>query len=303
MRFTRLIPYTLRRRRPKGTLRLLVPTIAGFIRLSLTMTALTSAPTAWTASTDQLWAHWSTHDPQSTVSVDHQPWQTLLSRYVVESDDGVNRVAYSDFDDSSKTLLDQYLTTLSNLQPTQLNQTQQLAYWVNLYNALTVQVVLDHPKKDSIRSMGPLLSFGPWDKAYLTIEGKPVSLNDIEHSILRPIWQDHRLHFVLNCASIGCPNLSRTAYTQENAEDSLAQAERTFLQHPRALAFHDKDVLQLSSLFDWYLEDFAEDERALLAYLAAQRPDLAEALLNFPVGSSSNIDYVYDWSLNAVDLR
>ena len=303
MRFTRLIPYTLRRRRPKGTLRLLVPTIAGFIRLSLTMTALTSAPSAWAVSTDQLWAHWSTHAPQSTVSVDHQPWQTLLSRYVVASDDGINRVAYSDFDESSKTLLDQYLTTLSNLQPTQLNQTQQLAYWVNLYNALTVQVVLDHPKKDSIRSMGPLLSFGPWDKAYLTIEGKPVSLNDIEHRILRPIWQDHRLHFVLNCASIGCPNLSRTAYTQENAEDSLAQAERTFLQHPRALAFHDKDVLQLSSLFDWYLEDFAEDERALLAYLAAQRPDLAEALLNFPVGSSSNIDYVYDWSLNAVDLR
>ena len=303
MRFTRLIPYTLRRRRPKGTLRLLVPTIAWFIRLSLTMTALTSAPSAWAASTDQLRAHWSTHAPQSTVSVDHQPWQTLLSRYVVASDDGINRVAYSDFDESSKTLLDQYLTTLSNLQPTQLNQTQQLAYWVNLYNALTVQVVLDHPKKDSIRSMGPLLSFGPWDKAYLTIEGKPVSLNDIEHRILRPIWQDHRLHFVLNCASIGCPNLSRTAYTQENAEDSLAQAERTFLQHPRALAFHDKDVLQLSSLFDWYLEDFAEDERALLAYLAAQRPDLAEALLNFPVGSSSNIDYVYDWSLNAVDLR
>ena len=303
MRFTRLIVYTLRRRHPKGALRFLVPAIAWSIRLSLTMTALTLAPTAWAASTDQLWAHWSTHDPQSTVSVDHQPWQTLLSRYVVESDDGINRVAYSDFDDSSKTLLDQYLTTLSNLQPTQLNQTQQLAYWVNLYNALTVQVVLDHPKKDSIRSMGPLLSFGPWDKAYLTIEGKPVSLNDIEHRILRPIWQDHRLHFVLNCASTGCPNLSRTAYTQENAEDSLAQAERTFLQHPRALAFHDKDVLQLSSLFDWYLEDFAEDERALLAYLAAQRPDLAEALLNFPVGSSSNIDYVYDWSLNAVDLR
>ena len=303
MRFTRLIPYTLRRRRPKGALRLLVPTIAGFIRLSLTMTALTSAPTAWTASTDQLWAHWSTHDPQSTVSVDHQPWQTLLSRYVVESDDGINRVAYSDFDDSSKTLLDQYLTTLSNLQPTQLNQTQQLAYWVNLYNALTVQVVLDHPKKDSIRSMGPLLSFGPWDNAYLTIEGKPVSVNDLEHRILRPIWQDHRLHFVLNCASIGCPNLSRTAYSPENAGDSLAQAERTFLQHPRALSFKDKGVLQLSSLFDWYLEDFAEDERALLAYLAAQRPDLAEALLNFPVGSSSNIDYVYDWSLNAVDLR
>jgi hypothetical protein len=227
----------------------------------------------------------------------------LLSHHVIASDDGINRVAYSDFDDASKNLLNQYLTTLSNVQPTQLNQSQQLAYWVNLYNSLTVQVVLDHPKKDSIRSMGPLLSFGPWDKTYLTIEGKPVSLNDIEHRILRPIWQDHRLHFVLNCASIGCPNLSRTAYTSDNIEDALARAEQTFLQHPRALSLSDKGVLQLSSLFDWYREDFADNESALLAYLAKQRPDLAETLLVYPIGSNSNIDYVYDWSLNAADPR
>ena len=267
------------------------------------MVALIWATPARAAPTDQLWSHWATHDPQSTVSVDHRPWQTLLSRHVVASDDGINRVAYSDFDDSSKTLLNQYLTTLSNVQPTQLNQSQQLAYWVNLYNSLTVQVVLDHPKKDSIRSMGPLLSFGPWDKTYLTIEGKPVSLNDIEHRILRPIWQDHRLHFVLNCASIGCPNLSRTAYTSDNIEDALARAEQTFLQHPRALSLSDKGVLQLSSLFDWYREDFADNESALLAYLAEQRPDLAETLLVYPIGSNSNIDYVYDWSLNAADPR
>jgi hypothetical protein len=212
-------------------------------------------------------------------------------------------VAYSNFDESSKTLLNQYLTTLSNIRPTELNQTQQLVYWINLYNALTVQVVLDHPKKDSIRSMGPLLSFGPWDKDYLTIEGKRVSLNDIEPRILRPIWQDHRLHFVLNCASIGCPNLSRAAFTPANIEDSLAQAERSFLQHPRAISFNDKGILQLSSLFDWYLEDFAENESALLVYLAEQRPDMAERLLVYPIGSRPNIDYVYDWSLNTVDPK
>ena len=186
----------------------------------------------WAASTDQLWSHWSTHDGQSTLSVDHQVWQTLLSRHVVASDDGINRVAYKDFDESSKTLLNQYLTRLSEVQPTCLNQTEQLAYWINLYNALTVQVVLDHPTKDSIRSMGPLLSFGPWDKAYLTIEGKPVSLNDIEHRILRPIWQDHRLHFVLNCASIGCPNLSRGAYSAANVERRLRKLNEPFCSIP-----------------------------------------------------------------------
>ena len=193
-----------------------------------TLFALSSAAPAWAAPTDQLWSHWTTYDAKSTVSVDHQPWQRLLSRYVVASDDGINRVAYRAFDDSSKILLSQYLKTLSNLQPTQLNQAQQLAYWINLYNALTVQVILDHPKKSSIRSMGPLLSFGPWDKAYLIIEGKPVSLDDIEHRILRPIWQDHRLHFVLNCASIGCPNLSQNAYTAKIRGQCLSKPSKPF---------------------------------------------------------------------------
>ena len=303
MSLNRSIIPTLGRRLPSETLRSFAQATVSFTLLALNMVALIWATPTWAAPSDQLWSHWATHDPQSTVSVDHRPWQTLLSHHVVASDDGINRVAYSDFDDASKTLLNQYLTTLSNVQPTQLNQSQQLAYWVNLYNSLTVQVVLDHPKKDSIRSMGPLLSFGPWDKTYLTIEGKPVSLNDIEHRILRPIWQDHRLHFVLNCASIGCPNLSRTAYTSDNIEDALARAEQTFLQHPRALSFNDNGVLQLSSLFDWYLEDFADNESALLAYLAEQRPDLAETLLVYPIGSNSNIDYVYDWSLNAADPR
>ena len=302
MRFNRLIPYTLGRR-PPNMLRSVAQTIAWSIRRSLTLIALMPATYAWAAPTDQLWAHWSIHDVQSTASVDHQPWQTLLSRHVLASDDGINRVAYSNFDESSKTLLNRYLTTLSNIRPTELNQPQQLVYWISLYNALTVQVVLEHPKKDSIRSMGPLLSFGPWDKDYLTIEGKRVSLNDIEHRILRPIWQDHRLHFVLNCASIGCPNLSRAAFTPANIEDSLAQAERSFLQHPRAISFNDKGILQLSSLFDWYLEDFAENESALLVYLAEQRPDMAERLLVYPIGSRPNIDYVYDWSLNTVDPK
>ena len=112
MVFHRLIPLTLGRRSKART-------------LWLTLIALTSVSSVWAASTDQLWSHWSTHDGQSTLSVDHQVWQTLLSRHVVASDDGINRVAYKDFDESSKTLLNQYLTRLSEVQPTRLNQTEQ----------------------------------------------------------------------------------------------------------------------------------------------------------------------------------
>jgi hypothetical protein len=250
------------------------------------------------AAQPEPWQYWLQHDPSSSVQVSHSIWQRLLSRYVTTNEDGINRVSYADFDDTGKAELSHYLRMLSQIRPTNLNREEQLAYWINLYNAQTIQIVLDHPKKKSIRSMGPLFAFGPWDEPYLTIEDKPVTLNDIEHRILRPIWRDHRLHFVLNCASIGCPNLSLVAYAPDTIEDQLTQAETAFLQHPRAVTINDKDSLVLSSLFDWYQTDFAENEAQLLSYLAGHRADLAELLAGNRQSDSIDIDYVYDWDLN-----
>ena len=217
------------------------------------------------------------------------------------SDDGIHRVAYGEFDETAKAKLREYLDAMSRIAPTQLNRDEQLAYWINLYNAQTIQVVLDHPRKKSILSMGPFFSQGPWDEPYLTIENKPVTLNDIEHRILRPIWQDHRLHYVLNCASIGCPNLSQTAYRATSIAQQMADAQIAFLQHPRAISFTDRGELQLTSLFDWYLADFAPDVLGLLAYLAVQRPDLAADLAAMAGNADAKINYVYDWDLNVVD--
>lgn len=255
------------------------------------------------AAYSEAWSYWSSASTQNSMTVNHEDWQTLLSRHVKANADGVNRVTYSAFGEESKMLLKQYLSMLSSVKPTDLSRAEQLAYWINLYNAQTVQVVLDHPRKKSIRSMGPLFAFGPWDEDYLVIEGLPVTLNDIEHRILRPIWQDHRLHFVLNCASIGCPNLSKRAYTADNIEQQLNQAEQIFLQHPRAIAFNDAGTLRLTSLFDWYLTDFAADETALLAYLANQRPDLSEQLSVYAKSGRAIIDYAYDWSLNEENVK
>ena len=259
------------------------------------------SPFALAAPKSELWPYWNQSRSDSNIEVDHQLWQSLLSRFVRESADGINRVAYREFDESSKLELSNYLESMSRVAPTQLNQNEQLAYWINLYNAQTIQVVLDHPKKKSILSMGPFFAFGPWDEPYLTIEGKPVTLNDIEHRILRPIWQDHRLHYVLNCASIGCPNLNRHAYQAELIDQQLAGAQANFLRHPRAVTLTDSGKLQVTSLFDWYLIDFAQDISGLLAYLAAQRPDLAADLSALVDEGNPKIDYVYDWDLNVVD--
>ena len=271
------------------------------VALALMLLTALIAPHSMAAPKSELWSYWSANQSQSSIKVDHQIWQALLSRYVLLSDDGIHRVAYGEFDETAKAKLREYLDAMSRIAPTQLNRDEQLAYWINLYNAQTIQVVLDHPRKKSILSMGPFFSLGPWDEPYLTIENKPVTLNDIEHRILRPIWQDHRLHYVLNCASIGCPNLSQTAYRATSIAQQMTDAQIAFLQHPRAISFTDRGELQLTSLFDWYLADFAPDVFGLLAYLAVQRPDLAADLAAMAGNADAKINYVYDWDLNVVD--
>tara|TARA_B100000900_G_scaffold128608_1_gene108712 strand:- start:196 stop:1029 length:834 start_codon:yes stop_codon:yes gene_type:complete len=244
----------------------------------------------------ELWPYWASHVPDSPIDVDHQPWQRILDKHLSVNSDGINRVHYQNFTDRDKRHLDDYLDYLGALAPTQLSRGQQLPYWINLYNALTVRVVLQHPDKDSIKQMkSKLFSFGPWDDEQLQIEGFAITLNDIEHRILRPIWRDPRIHYAVNCASIGCPNLSAMAYTERNTTTLLAAAERAYLQHARGLAFDAGGVLRLSSIFDWYQEDFGRNEQALLEYLALVRTDIREQLLNY----SHSIDFHYDWSLNS----
>jgi hypothetical protein len=243
-----------------------------------------------------LWDYWAAHQPASNKSVDHQNWQSILDKHVSASSDGINRVDYRGFSAADKQQLEDYLTYMSALRPTQLSREQQLPYWINLYNALTVRVVLQHPDKDSIKQMkSTLFSFGPWDDEQTTIEGFSVTLNDIEHRILRPIWRDYRIHYAVNCASISCPNLSARAYTANNAQTMFAEAERNYLQHPRGLTFTQSGKLKLSSIFDWYQEDFGTSEKELVNYLAQIRSDLSSQLRNY----SGSIEYHYDWSLNS----
>lgn len=250
---------------------------------------------AGAAPAADLWAFWDRSEPGDSRRLDHSAWQRLLDRYLVETDDGRTLFRYAAVSAADRAALDDYLAALGGLDPRGLQRPEQLPYWINLYNALTVQVVLDHPGEDSILDMGDgFFRPGPWNDDLIEVAGKDLTLNDIEHRILRPIWQDHRIHYAVNCASIGCPNLAPRAYTRDNTPTLLTAGERSYLTHPRGLRFDDRGTLHLSSIFDWYVADFGDSRSALLDYLAQQRPDLAARL----AGYDGSIRYHYDWSLN-----
>lgn len=244
-----------------------------------------------------LWERWTAHDADSPATIDHSAWDRLLRSYVMARDGVVNRYDYRNVSKQDRKALDAYIAGLSRLPIGRYSRPEQLAYWINLYNALTVQVVLAHYPVESIRDIDispGLFADGPWDKKLVTIDGEAVSLNDIEHRILRPIWRDPRIHYAVNCASIGCPDLRKTAFTGANAEASLDAAARAFVNHPRGARVEGGE-LNVSSIYVWFQEDFGGDDRGVIAHLRQYaRPALKEKL----AAVSEIAAHSYDWALN-----
>lgn len=274
--------------------RMLLPSLATALLLALPALA-PAAPKA------DLWKRWEAHDPASTTTVDHAPLGSFLARYLVTGHpSGVNRVRYAEVAAADHAGLAAYVDRLAAVPVSSLSRLEQKAYWVNLYNALTLRVVLDHYPVSSIREiklggwLAGLLSGGPWDAKLLTIEGERVSLNDIEHRILRPIWLDSRVHYGVNCASVGCPNLAPEPFTAENTERLLEEGARAYVNHPRGARLED-DRLTLSSIYDWFQPDFGGSTAGVLTHL---RKYAAPALAARLEGFRGRIGYAYDWSLN-----
>jgi hypothetical protein len=247
-----------------------------------------------------LWPMWQASDESNGAAVDHSAWQEFLDGYVeTDTASGVNLVGYAAVGDAERASLRAYLASLQATDPRRYARTEQLAYWINLYNAATVDLVLNHPDEDSIRRMGGgLFAVGPWNDEILEVAGVALTLNDIEHRILRPIWRDRRIHFAVNCASMSCPNLRKTAYTGANVERLLRENEHAYINDPRGVRFTARGRLELSRIFDWYRDDFAPTTDALLDYVARHADEPLAARLRAYDGK---IDYEYDWSLNAAD--
>jgi hypothetical protein len=243
------------------------------------------------------WPFWDSSNGDSTAVVDHGRWDRFLKTYTVAGDDGINRVQYAGVSSADRQHLEQYIDDLQQLPIRDYNAAQQLAYWINLYNALTVQLVLQHYPVDSIRDIDISPGFfadGPWGKPLLNIEGQALSLNDIEHRILRPRWQDPRLHYALNCASLGCPNLQPAAFRAATMDAMLEQAAAAYVNHPRGASLEDEG-LTVSSIYSWFRDDFGDDSAAVIAHLQRYAdPPLRDAL-----SATTRISgYRYDWALN-----
>jgi hypothetical protein len=259
----------------------------------MVMSAVLAAPKA------DLWPRWRKHDPANTQKIDHSAWDRFLKRYLVASHpSGINRVRYGAVAPDDRAALKSYLRKLQSTPISNYNRSEQKAYWINLYNALTVEVILSRYPVASIMDINispGLFARGPWGAKLLSVEGEKLSLDDIEHRILRPIWKDNRVHYAVNCASLSCPNLQPVAYTSDNLDLLLEQGARDYVNHPRGVAIKD-GKLRVSSIYVWFQEDFGGSAEGLMEHwLKYANSTLAEILKNY----SGGLEHHYDWRLNS----
>jgi hypothetical protein len=244
------------------------------------------------------WPLWQAHDPASSIQVDHARWGRVLGRYLHTGKDGITLFDYAALKGDGLGELDAYLKGLEAVPVRRLTRPRQLAFWLNLYNALTVRTVARAYPVDSIRDIDispGLFADGPWGKPLTRVEGEALTLNDIEHRIVRPLWNDPRVHYALNCASLGCPNLAPSPYRADDLETMLESAATTFINSPRAL-WWDDERLWVSSIYAWFQGDFGGDDAGILAHLSRYaEPDLRRRLARV----ERIRDHDYDWGLNA----
>ena len=262
-----------------------------------------SATPGHAAPKAELWPRWQKHDAASTQTIDHSLWDTFLKKNLVAPHpSGINRVRYASVAPEDRKALKDYLKNLQGLPISSYNRAEQKAYWINLYNGLTVDLILSRFPVESIRDINispGLFARGPWGAKLLNIEEERLSLDDIEHRILRPIWKDNRVHYAVNCASLGCPNLQPTAYTSENTEALLEKGAREYVNHPRGVVINN-GKLHVSSIYVWFQEDFGGSAEGLMEHWSKYANQvLADALKNY----SGGLEHDYDWRLNAAESK
>lgn len=248
------------------------------------------------------WPRWEINDTASTSTIDHGAWDRFLHKFAHLGADGIVRVAYGKAGPADKADLAADLAKMSATPISRFNRTEQLAYWIDLYNEVTVKFVLDHYPIPSINDRSAILkmfSSTPWSRKLINVEGEDLTLDDIEHRILRPGWRDSRIHYALNCASMGCPNLQTVAYTAANVNQLLETAAHEYINSPRGAKVVD-GKLQVSSIFVWYKKDFGGTDASVIAHLRRYAgPELLRALSGIEKISLDS----YDWSLNEEPAR
>ncbi len=249
--------------------------------------------------------------PVQAASFDHSAWDALLKRQVQSPDNGMTTaVDYAGFA-AERERLKGYLAGLSAVEPQTFDSwpaDEQLAFLINAYNAWTVELILGAwPELESIKDLGSLFR-SPWSRAFIPLLGKTRSLDDIEHGLIRESarYREPRIHFAVNCASIGCPALRAEAYRADVLQAQLDEQTRLFLAD-RSRNRLSGTTLELSSIFKWYRKDFEKQWQGY-ARLEDFLADYAAALGLSPVdvrqlkAGEIRIRFLdYDWRLNVVE--
>ncbi|UOQ50746.1 DUF547 domain-containing protein [Hymenobacter cellulosivorans] len=232
--------------------------------------------------------------PRATTSaaagVDHSAFDKLLKKYVNEKG-LVNYKAWK----ADQGAFNQYLAMLSKNPPAaNWSKPEQMAYWINAYNAYTIRLILDHYPLQSIKDIGTKIQIPfvttPWASKFFSIGGEKMSLDNIEHSILRKNYNDPRIHFALVCASISCPRLRTEAYTAAKLDAQLDDQGRDFLNNP-AKNKPGKSSAQLSKYFDWYKGDWSENGQSVTSWV--------NKYATTKLDKNASISFLdYNWQLN-----
>lgn len=237
---------------------------------------------------------------QTALPLPAQAWDQLLKQHIHQSDNGLARFDYKAVKESEKDydILSDYIAFLEQIDPSTLNDTDALVFWANLYNAVTVKLIVDHYPVTSIRKIkSGLFSSGPWNKKLISINGEALSLNNVEHDIMRQRYASPLIHYMVNCASIGCPNLKQGVWRVETLQKDQVLAAKSFINSPRGVRVNE-DGFEVSSIYKWFKEDFGGSKAMTLAHLKTY----ADADVSNAIDAGLKIEsYDYNWSLNGVE--
>jgi Protein of unknown function, DUF547 len=235
--------------------------------------------------------------PKGSGAFNHSAFDAILKSAVRPDAEAYNRVDYKALK-AGRAALQSYLAALQSASPSVMSKGEAKAYWINLYNAKTLDVVLDRYPVSSIKKInlggGGLFGSGPWSAKVMTVDDQELSLDDIEHRILRPLFKDPMVHYALNCASYSCPNLATRAFTAKNAAAVMRENAIAYVNHPRGITFADGSITA-SKIYSWYAGDFGGKAKLKPHWL-----QFAEAAKADQISAAKGISFDYDWRLNDV---
>lgn len=260
--------------------------------------SLIFSTTAFTSENEKnLWVVWEVNAPISDKQINHRLWQKFISKYVSKPVDGLSLVEYARVTSQDHTKLKHYIDNMRHIKIGMYQRKEQLAYWLNLYNALIVNLILENYPVKSIQDINispGLFSSGPWDADLIKIGKFNLSLNDIQNRIIRPIWNDPRTLYALCNSAIGGPNIYPQAFQGHLITEQLNRAAQNYINSPRGVQIIQRKLI-VSQLYDWYEEDFGGSKQAVLNHIKLYaHPKLKKKLATF----STINNYIYNWHLN-----